>query len=479
MVKKVGTTTLPLTPSLREGGFRSLPLWGRVRVGVLFFGALLLWHLTAVPAVAQTPISIANNQAVVDFPQTITFQLELAEGSAITQATLTYRVNRSGCIEANTTVNVPLDPENPHKIEWPWVMIRSGNPPPGAVVWWEWTLTDADGRQTTIPRQEITLADNRFNWRMVEADRIRIYWYQGQQVGPILLDAAVEGLAFLEEEMGIELQDDVQFYIYGNARDMREAVLYIQDWAGGVAFTQYNVILMGVAPASAAGWGSRTARHELAHLVLGQFGRSCVGGSRPTWLEEGLAVYAEGELDEAIRRDLDLAVRRNSFEPVRSLNGPFPAHGREAGIAYGQSYSLVAFLLETYGREQIQRLVLLLAEGEEYDAALEQIYGFNVDGLEREWRIWLELPARDFPPTPTPIVGAAVPTVAPLAVARAMPTPPAAAATPLPFTPTNERQPAPICGGLLPLLILLSVLSIAPTATTRLRSSRDFQSRLH
>ena len=412
-------------------------------------------------AQAEAAIVVINNQAVVDFPQTITFKLELAEGSDATQVILTYRVNRSGCIEADTAVNIPIDPAKPTELEWTWVMIRSGNPPPGAVVWWEWTLIDANGQSTTTPRQELTLSDDRFNWRMVEAERIQLYWYQGDNVGPLLLEAAVEGLALLEEEMGIELQDDVQLYIYGNSRDMRDAVLYIQDWAGGVAFTQYNVILIGVSPSSAAGWGRRTTRHELAHLVVAQFGRSCVGGGRPTWLEEGLAVYAEGELDDAIRRDLERAMRDNSFEPARSLNGAFPAHGREAGIAYSQSYSLVSFLLETYGQEQLQQLILRLSGGAGYDAALEQTYGFNVDGLEQEWRLSLGLPARDFPPTPTPIVGAAVPTIVPLEVARAMPTLPAAAATPLPFTPTSEQQPAPICGGLLPLLILFTFLSAA------------------
>jgi hypothetical protein len=441
----------------RRIGLALLVVW-------LFLGPGMTWAEGAA-------VEIRHNQAVVDFPHTLTFKLELAEGSRVSQATLTYRVNRAGCLEANTAVNVAIDPEKPTELAWTWVMIRSGNPPPGAVVWWEWTLTDDQGRQTTTPRQEISLIDNRFNWRTVQADRIRLHWYLGEDVGLLLLDAAVEGLALLEEEMGIELQDDVQFYVYGSARDMREAVLYVQDWAGGVAFTQYNVILMGVPPGIASGWGRRTARHELAHLVVGQFGRSCVGGSRPNWLEEGLAVYAEGELDDAIRRDLQRAIGDNSFEPVRSLNGPFPAHGREAGVAYSQSYSLVAFLLESYGQSPMQSLILLLAEGAGYDAALEQIYGFDTDGLEREWRSWLGLPPRDFPPTPTPIVGAAVPTIAPLEVVRIMPTPPAAAATPAPFAPAAERQTAPICGGLLPLLILLPLLPAASTAYARRRRS--------
>ncbi|MCB8977274.1 MAG: hypothetical protein H6657_07605 [Ardenticatenaceae bacterium] len=85
----------------------------------------------------------------------------------------------------------------------------------------------------------------------------------------------------------------------------------------------------------------------------------------------------------------------NSFEPVRSLNGAFSAHGSAAGIAYSQSYSVVKFLLETYGQKQMQSLILTLAQGIGYDEALEAVYGFNVDGRsKRGGKVWA-CPARD------------------------------------------------------------------------------------
>ena len=95
--------------------------------------------------------------------------------------------------------------------------------------------------------------------------------------------------------MGIQLQNDVQFYIYGSAADMRDAVLYVQDWAGGVAFDEYNTILIGVTPDSAADWGRSTVRHELAHLGTGQVARSCVSGYRPPRPAGGLGTWPERE----------------------------------------------------------------------------------------------------------------------------------------------------------------------------------------
>ena len=138
----------------------------------------------------------------------------------------------------------------------------------------------------------------------------------------------------LEADLGIDLQEEVEFYIYGSPEDMRDAVLYIQDWAGGVAFSEYNTILMGVPPAIAADWGRDTVRHELTHLVLGQYGRSCVGGNRPSWLEEGLAMYAEGEPSEEMKEDLDDAVRNNQLYPLakfkRRISGAW--RGRRTGL---------------------------------------------------------------------------------------------------------------------------------------------------
>ncbi|MBK8904147.1 MAG: hypothetical protein IPM53_23410 [Anaerolineaceae bacterium] len=388
--------------------------------------AILVIFVWAWPARAQGGIAVTRNVAQVDFPRSVTFQLELADASDVAEVNLVYEVDRSGCLTANTAVPVEL---NNTQAEWTWEMVRSGNPPPGATLRWAWQITDRQGNVTTTDEQSHTFVDDRFSWQTVSAPNIRLHWYEGDDVGPILLDAAVAGLDQLQNEMGITLDSEVQLFIYGESTDMRDAVLYIQEWAGGVAFSDYNIILIGVPPRIAESWGVPTVRHELAHLVIGQFGRSCVGGSRPTWLDEGLAVYAEGEPSESIQADLASAIENNSFEPVRSLNGAFSAHGTEAGIAYSQSYSVVKFLLETYGQAHMQELILTLAQGTGYDEALEAVYGFNVDGLEQAWRQSLDLPRREIPPTPTAVSAQSIPTIEPFGLPESVPTEPAAAAT--------------------------------------------------
>lgn len=398
-----------------------------------FLFLLLWWPLAA----AQTPLAngVVRNEALVTFPQDIVFQLELDPTITLTEAVLTYDVARFSCLDAASSVPVEITGS---QLAWTWVMNRSGNPPPGTAVSWHWTLADDAGNQFTTPSQTITLSDDRFEWKQLTNGRITLHWYEGINVGPTLLDAAVAGLAQLEQDMGILLQDDVNIFIYDSSEAMRDAILYVQEWAGGVAFDEYNTILMGVPPNIADTWGRTTIRHELAHLVVGQVGRSCVGGSRPTWLEEGLAVYAEGEPEEEVQQDIANGIADNSFEPVRSLNGAFPAHGTAAGIAYSQSYSVVAFLLEMYGQEKMQQLIAVLSAGEDYDGALEAVYGFNIDGLEQAWRHSIGAADRAIPATPTPLVAAAVPTLHPLPPPQSLPT--VVATT---VTPTRSPEPAP------------------------------------
>lgn len=408
---------------------------------------LLLLLVVVSPVAAQTGI---QSTAIVNFPQEVTFTLQLPPDHDVIAATLTYDVERLSCIDAAAHVPVELSGSG---AEWTWVMTRSGNPPPGTTLWWEWTLTHADGTITTTDRQTVVLEDGRFPWQTLTDGNITLHWYKGDKVGPMLLDAAVAGLNQLEGEMGIDIQTSVTFYIYGSSADMREAVLYIQNWAGGVAFSDYGTILIGVPPEIAADWGVSTVRHELAHLVLGQYGLSCVGGRRPTWLEEGLATYAEGVPSQRVRSDIANAIANDSFEPLRSLNGAFPADDNRASVAYSQSYSVVDFMYRTYGAEAMQRFIQELAAGADYDSALMTVYGVNMDGLEQAWRADLGLPPREIPPTPTPLTAAVIPTIALQAVPRTVATPPSANEPP----PAQPVRPG-ICGlGLLPLFLLTAV----------------------
>jgi hypothetical protein len=425
------------------------------RFTILFLFTLYI----SVTVVKAQETAVTRNEAIVDFPNQVTFELDLADGSQVVDAVLTYDVEKFSCLDVPSTVPVAVADST---IAWEWILTRSGNLPPGTTIWWEWTLTAADGSQFTTPRQTMTLIDDRYEWREIEEEGIHLYWYEGDSVGPTLLDASVSGLQRLESEMGIQLQDEVQIFIYGSSEAMREALLYVQEWAGGAAFPEYNTILMGVEPQQVVSWGLDAVPHELAHLVVGQFGRSCVGGSLPTWLNEGLAMVAEGDPSEDTLADLNNGIRNNAFEPLRSLNGSFAADHGAAGMSYSQSYSVVEYMLGTYGAKKMQVLITAIVEGMGYDEALTAVYNLTVDSLEQEWRAAIGAPPRPIPPTPTPIQAAAVPTYALSGLPENVSTPPSAAE---PLAPPTERPSAGtgICGlGLILPLLFLGIVQRRP-----------------
>jgi hypothetical protein len=71
---------------------------------------------------------------------------------------------------------------------------------------------------------------------------------------------------------------------------------------------------------------------------------------------------------------------------VRSLSGGFSEVPSRAYLSYSQSYSIVKFLIETYGQDKMNALLITLRDGTTVDDALLTVYGFDIDGLENAWR---------------------------------------------------------------------------------------------
>jgi hypothetical protein len=120
-------------------------------------------------------------------------------------------------------------------------------------------------------------------------------------------------------------------------------------------------------------------------VLVGHLTFSCLGDV-PTWLNEGLAVYSEGELDTYSQQQLEDAIRNDTLLTIRSLSGGFSEIADKALLSYSQSYSIVKFLIETYGQDKMTALLISLRDGNTIDDALIQTYGFDIEGLEDAWR---------------------------------------------------------------------------------------------
>ena len=268
-----------------------------------------------------------------------------------------------------------------------WEMRRTGSIPPGATVWWRWRVVDDLGQEFLSPRQELVYRDDRFDWQVHSSDNVTFYWYGGGSwFGRRLADSVGDGLANLR--LGRHLAAPVKAFVYESSEDLRGAVLFPQSWTGGLAFTSHNILLITVNPAEYDTYISGLI-HELAHLLVSELTFNCFG-DLPTWLEEGLAMYAEGELADYQRKTLDDAIAKNDLISLQSLNSRFPADHSGAHLSYVQSWSLVDYLIEEYGWPRMQRLLDVFSEGAAYEQAIERVYMMDLDTLQTVWSQSLE-----------------------------------------------------------------------------------------
>lgn len=126
-------------------------------------------------------------------------------------------------------------------------------------------------------------------------------------------------------------------------------------------------------------------------------------------------MFSEGGLDSASQEQLDDAIRNNTLLTLRSMSTGFGELSDKVNLSYSQSYSVVKYLIETYGQAKMTSLLTLLRDGTVIDDALRQTYGLDTDGLEDAWRAAIGAQPRTvsaqptLQPTPT-----FVPTIVPI-----------------------------------------------------------------
>ncbi len=357
-----------------------------MRVKILLAASLLF--ISAYPtalAVAAGPAAVTRNRASLDFPNTITFQATIESSSPINSVVLEYGTRQLTCGEVLAKAFPDFTPGKTVQAEWTWDMRQSGSLPPGASVWWRWRYVDESGQSAVSSEQTLTWLDSEHSWKSLTEDDLTLHWYSGPEAfGQALLDSATDGLARLQTDTGLAPDGPIDLYIYADTSDMREAILYEPGWTGGLAFPEHDIVIIGISQ-SELSWGRQAQVHELTHVLIGHLTFSCLGGV-PTWLNEGLAVYSEGVLDPGSQSQLNAAIQNDTLLSVRSLSTGFSEVSDKAYLSYSESYSLVKFLIETYGQQEMNALLTSLRDGASIDEALSSVYGFNVEGLEDAWR---------------------------------------------------------------------------------------------
>lgn len=377
------------------------------KLGLLILAVLLVPGLLGVPVVfAQAGPSVVTSTAMVNYPMSLDFSLTARSSADIVDVRLRYTVEQESYAEVISEVIVPVTPDDTVDVTWSLDMRRIGGLPPGTMVDYRWVIRDAAGARLETTPARIEFADNRYEWQKQTEGLVTVYWYSGSTgFATEVMSAAQESLARLTRDTGAKLNEPLRLYIYASTQDLLGALIFPYEWTGAVTYPQYGIIMIGLEPANLE-WGKSTVAHELSHVAVHQV-TSNPYTSLPTWLDEGLAMYNEGLLDVYLGNALMNAINNDSLISVRSLASPFSALSDLAALSYAESFSIVSYLISTYGQEKMQELLTVFSHGSTYDNALSTVYGFNVDGLNTLWREYVIKQYRPDRPV-VGLIGAAV-----------------------------------------------------------------------
>ena len=391
------------------------------------------------------PVQFVDAGLVSNFPESIKFHASIDTQLEVEDIRVRFGVghgdkNRYNYLDldqaAGTLMNGELD----------WMFNTTGRYiPPGSIVRFHFEVLDAEGNEHLSENYETIMHDARYEWDEVDSGSIKVYYH-----GPVetratrLAEAGSQLLDLMQPITGGETDTPIAVTLYNNNAEMigavqgRSATTSRELITEGQAFHDESVVLVLA--------GTRdigTLTHELTHILVGR----AAGGTSalvPLWLNEGLAEY--GNLDQGLSYQyyLEWAVDTGRLKPFTSLSS-FPGEPSLNLVAYGQSRSFVAHLIEQYGGGKIAEVLASISEGNNGETAIRTVYGEPLLDLENEWRYKMGadeyVPQRSFAapatatPEPTP-----VPVVQPTATPEPMPEP-----VQVEDTPTVEvEEPAEI-----------------------------------
>jgi len=360
------------------------------RIILITSALFLLFNPSAV--IAADGIVVIDMDVDMDFPNQALFTIEAESYVDIVDVRLYYQVDRMNYAEVISEGWADFTPASRVEASWVWDMRNSSLPPGAEVLYW-WMVEDADGNRFETSPEIMHFNDERYSWQSLNSTmpgggELSLFWYAGDTIfAQELMGACEEALTKLTQDIGTYPEKPIEIYIYASTVDLKGAMIFPQEWTGGVAFTAFSTVAIGISP-SELDWGKRALVHELTHLVVHQATFSPYG-QLPLWLDEGLAMYSEGELDPVMRSYLEEAIAKDELISVRSLCSPFSAYSEKASLSYAQSYSLVEYLLDNYGQDSMLDLLAILKQGTTYDEALTEVYDFDIDGLDARWRATL------------------------------------------------------------------------------------------
>ncbi|MBK8092683.1 MAG: tetratricopeptide repeat protein [Verrucomicrobiaceae bacterium] len=209
-----------------------------------------------------------------------------------------------------------------------------------------------------------------------------------------------EAKAVLAPKYGLKMDKPVLVEFFGEQQDFAIRTFGALGGQGMLGVCFGTVVTMNSPGSLAQGrsnWES-TLWHEFCHVIT----LSVTKNRMPRWLSEGISVYEERQRDPAwgMRMDArfrEMALDEEKLTPVSRLSSAFmnAKEHDDLMFAYFESSQVVEYLLEKYGKEKFQRILLSLAEGQRINDAIAA-HTADLEQIEAGFTEFITSRARQF-----------------------------------------------------------------------------------
>lgn len=199
------------------------------------------------------------------------------------------------------------------------------------------------------------------------------------EIGRKVLRILEDAYGRMGRELSYYPDTDIVVILYSN-QQFRDVTMS-PGWAGGVFDGKIRIPVGNISEDDPQ--LEKVVRHEYTHALI-----HSVTTRIPTWLNEGLARHFESRTDGASEKKILREIaRKGGLAPLSSLEGSFVIFSKDqAWLAYAESLSAVAYLVERYGLYDIKRVIDELAKGVDMRAALQNVLFISYEDFQENWK---------------------------------------------------------------------------------------------
>ena len=392
-------------------------------VGIAVAAFAVLAAIVGGPVWAQSSAdfdtSIDNN-----YPVNLEFNLSASSDAEIVDVSLHYSLVGRGTsalgkpeeLLAGKAVSVSIEVKT---------NAQSSYIPVGSEFIYFWEVTLDDGTVVTSEEDAFFFLPPDQEWKTASNDIFIIYYHGDRdKTAELYLEAGTQtyngvGKELLQANL---TQLPVKVILFSNEAEMDEARFGRSETFDSATVTcgtkVTNDIVLVIPRSCGSSDPTDVLRHEITHILTEAAGESALG-KLPSWLDEGTAVHGQSDPGDGYLDPFEIASQIDSLIPFAQMNTAVN-DPRLTNLFYGQSWAMVEYLVQQYGEDSFADLFATIKEGNRFDTALEEVYGFDLAGFEDEFRQSFGLDS-DAEPTVAPTAAPRQDTARPTAVPTEVP----------------------------------------------------------